>query len=564
MKQFFLLVLYLNIYTIISEGVSAQVLQLEIETESEANEAVIDSLNITNSFGNFKSLKDRVDSLSIRFRKLGFLEAEQTELLKKNDSVYIARYQLKNRWKSLRINYQTSGLDISEVKRVSNQFDDTYLTIPIVQIENILSAFNQIQINKGDPFAKLALSDLKVVDDQLIEASLYIEQSTVRTIDEIVIKGYDKFPRSFLKYYIGLKKGSTFVREDLVRKSELLENLGFVNSTKSPEALFRKDSTAIYLYLEKRNNNLFDGILGFATNEETNKIELNGYLNLELNNNLNFGEQLLINYKADGREQQNFRTNLQMPYLFKSPFGIELELKIFKRDSTFSTTQQQARLSYQLNPRSKAFVGYKNYESSNLLDETVVGDVSDYNASFLLLGATYTKLQRHRFFPIQTMIGIETEIGSRTADSMEQEQFRLQGSISHIFNLNLSNAIYLRNESALLSSDTYLTNELYRFGGINSIRGFSENSIDASVYSVFNTEYRYIFNNSIYLHSIIDFAYFENPVISLQEELYSFGFGFGFLTEAGLFRLNIANGISTEQNFKFSNTKIHLSLSSRF
>ena len=44
-----------------------------------------------------------------------------------------------------------------------------------------------------------------------------------------------------------------------------------------------------------------------VNNEETNRLQFNGYLNLELNNNLNFGEQLLVNYKADGNEQQNFR-----------------------------------------------------------------------------------------------------------------------------------------------------------------------------------------------------------------------------------------------------------------
>jgi hemolysin activation/secretion protein len=321
----------------------------------------------------------------------------------------------------------------------------------------------------------------------------------------------------------------------------------------------------VYFYLEKRNNNLFDGILGFNTNEDTQKLEFNGYLNLELNNNLNFGEQLLINYKADGRDQQNFRVRTTLPFLFKSPFGVTAELKIFKQDSTFTTTDQQLRVNYQLLPSSSVYVGYKTYESSNLREQIVAGStVQDYDSKYALVGASYHKLQPSNLFPQKSFFGVDAEIGRRETIDTSEEQFRVSSILSHIFNLNLKNSIYLNNATSILSSDTYLTNELFRFGGINSIRGFSENSIEASLFSVLNTEYRYLVGRTTYLHSIIDLGYFENQTLGLKEELYSFGLGLGLQTEAGLFKLNIANGVSGMQNFKFSNTKIHISLSSRF
>ena len=124
--------------------------------------------------------------------------------------------------------------------------------------------------------------------------------------------------------------------------------------------------------------------------------------------------------------------------------------------------------------------------------------------------------------------------------------------------------LYLSNATSFLSSDTYLTNELFRFGGINSIRGFNENSIDASLFSVLNTEYRYQFGEGLYVHSIIDVAYFENQTVTLKEKLYSFGLGIGLQTKAGIFKFNIANGNSENQNFNFSNTKLHLSFRQDF
>ena len=133
-----------------------------------------------------------------------------------------------------------------------------------------------------------------------------------------------------------------------------------------------------------------------------------------------------------------------------------------------------------------------------------------------------------------------------------------------IFNLNTKNSIYIRLNSAGINSDNFFTNELLRFGGIKSIRGFEENSLIASLYSVFNTEYRYRLNNNMYIHSIVDAAYFENDITQTKEKLFAFGFGFGVFTKAGLLKFNYANGKSENQKFKFSDSKIHISLSTIF
>jgi hemolysin activation/secretion protein len=103
-----------------------------------------------------------------------------------------------------------------------------------------------------------------------------------------------------------------------------------------------------------------------------------------------------------------------------------------------------------------------------------------------------------------------------------------------------------------------------RFGGINSIRGFEENSLTANLFSVINTEFRYKVNNSLYVHSVIDGAYFENDLVDTKGKLFGFGFGFGLLTKSGLFKFNYSNGKTENQTFKLSDSKIHLSLTASF
>lgn len=524
-----------------------------------------DSLRMNTSFKDFLSLKKETDTLFLKIQRMGFIESELLQLKKENDSSYIANFFLGKKYSELKVFYSEEDFTEKELQRVSSEITEAYFMLPFETIPNSLRKLTALRNQKGNAFARIKLTGFEKDKNDNLSVTLFVDNGNIRTVDSIVVKGYEKFPRSFLKYYAGIRKGKVFNQKKLVEQNENLNSLGFASTIKPPEALFRKDSTIVYFYLEKQNNNLFDGILGFSTDEETQKLTFNGYLNLELNNNLNYGEQLLLNYKADGKEQVNFRAKVTLPYLLKTPFGLSGELKIFKRDSTFITTEQQVRATYQINPKSTTYIGYKGYDSSNLLDIAVAGNpVEDFKSKFLIAGAAYLKPQNKKLFPIKTVISFDGGIGSRKKEGSTADQVRLEALLNNIFNLNYKNSIFVQNTTSVLFSDSYLVNELFRFGGINSIRGFNENSIDASLFSVINTEYRYQFNDGVYMHSIIDVGYFENETLSLKQKLYSFGLGLGLNTKAGLFKFNVANGNAENQNFSFSNTKIHISVSSKF
>jgi len=564
LKQILYILFVLNIYTTFFHVGIAQELFLTIEAKDTVSKGLIDSLNTNTVFSNYRSLKKEIDSLHTQLQNIGFIENKLLSLQKTNDSSYTAIYFFGKRYKNITIYYSSEDFNKKELLQISDKVTESYFTLNFENIETSLQKLSSLKTLEGNAFVRIHLEDFSKEKNTLI-ALIKITNGTKRTIDQIIIKGYEKFPKSFIKYYAGIKTEKTFDKQKIIDQSNALNTLGFVNNLKPPEILFKKDSTIVYLYLKKQKNNLFDGILGFSTNEDNSKLVFNGYLNLELNNNLNYGEQFLLNYKADGNDQQNFRAKITMPYLLKSPFGIALELKIFKQDSTFTTTDQQARISYQVSPTSSSYIGYKKYESSNLRSNVVEGlDVEDYKSKFMLAGLSFTKLQNSELFSVKSKITVTTEIGSRDSNNKKESQLRASTFLQHIFNLNYKNSIFLQNRTNILTSNNYLTNELFRFGGINSIRGFNENSIDASFFSVLNTEYRFQFNQGIYLHSIIDVAYFENHVISLKQKLYSFGIGIGLQTRAGILKFSIANGNAENQDFNFSNTKIHISISSIF
>lgn len=560
---FYTFSLLIIILLISSEGIAQQI-SLSVTAEKNISKTIISDLEIPASFQDYSLLKAAVDAIPVTLQKRGYIESKLEVLQKTNDTTYHASFYFGKKYTYIKVYYSNAAFSKKELQEVASEITDTYFIIPFETAEAALQQLNEIKTARGDAFAKTQLQQISVDGDEL-SANISLQTGESKTVDAIVVKGYDKFPKSFLKHYAGVRLGKAFSKQKIIEQNNIISNLGFVESIKAPETLFEKDSTTVYFYFEKQKNNLFDGVIGFATDEETNRLQFNGYLDLALTNNLNFGEQLTLNYKADGEDQQNFRVNTKMPYLFNSPIGLELELSIFKRDTSFVTTAQQARVNYQINPAATIFSGYKGYESSNLLDEVVGGiPIEDYKSKFIVLGLSFYKPQNSELFPKKTFITIMSELGVRESKSISEDQQRFSAVANHIINLNYKNSIYLQNTSSILLSDTFLVNELYRFGGINSIRGFDENSIDASVFSVLNTEYRYQFNQGAYLHSIIDLAYFENEVLALKEKLYSFGLGVGLATKAGIFRFNIANGNSESQYFSFNNTKVHLSLSSKF
>ncbi len=558
------IILCLFLGWIFTPAIHSQSLLLSAKGNSEKETQIIDSLYYRKTFNDFSSLQQETLFIKSQLNNLGYIESELIELKKQNDISYLARYHLKNRYKTIRL-YFDDSINRNILKLVSTNVEEDYVDIAISNLEETLKLLNSEISNQHDPFSTLQLINIKKQNEDYLYADLIISKKTQkRTIDSIIIKGYDKFSKSYVKRYLKIKQKQPFNLKTIKENMSELDNLVFADQIKEPEVLFTKDSTLLYIYLEKQKSNAFDGFLGFGTNAESGKIELNGYLNLNLVNNLNYGESFRLIYKSDESEQKTFEVKARLPYLFGSPLGAELGLNIFKKDSTFVTVSQSAKLQYQVNPKNLISAGIESTTSTNLLDNPSLF-VDDYKSVFYTLNYLYTKHQRYDLlFPVNFQLDISVAFGNRAFEGSSQSQERLALDSYKIFNLNAKNSFFIRLTGGILNSDSYFENELIRFGGINSIRGFEENSLIANLVSVVNTEYRYKVNNSLYVHSVLDASYFENELLNTKAKLFGFGFGFGLLTKAGLFKFNYSNGKTENQSFKLSDSKIHLSLTASF
>ena len=121
------------------------------------------------------------------------------------------------------------------------------------------------------------------------------------------------------------------------------------------------------------------------------------------------------------------------------------------------------------------------------------------------------------------------------------------------------------NSEALIGKNLF-DNELYRIGGLKTLRGFNEQSIFASTYGVATAEYRYMIGQYDYLTVFSDVAYVEKKTESEfnSQWLTGLGAGINFRTNGGVFSLFLAVGKNQDTSFDFRATKVHFGYLNQF
>jgi len=544
---------------IFSGNISAQEFCLKIIGQTEKETKIIDSIGYILKHKNAKSILDENNLFYEKLTKSGYMESQLAENFKLNDSTFYFKYSLEKKTNRARIYIGIKSQEnVAGIYSIKN---DT-LTLQYEEIEAFLNATLKKLETNGFSMAKVKLVNIQKINDYLT-ADLSISTAIKRQVNDIVINGYDKFPEGHKKNIIRLYRNKVFNQKNLDKLYNDFEKFRFVKQTKYPEILFTKDSTKIYVYLEKTKPNTFDGFVGF-TNNENKKVVFSGNVDLVLNNILNSGEKLSLYWKSDGQDQKTFNLGMELPYIFKSPLGIKAELNIFKQDSTFQNSKTAINLGYYFNYNTRLYLGYQATESSDIQNVNL-STLSDFNNSFVTTSFEYIDFKNDDFlFPEKTLFDLKMGIGKRDAKLISDNQFFGSLFIKHNFYLNQKNMVNIKSQNFYLQSGNYIINELQRFGGINSIRGFNENSLQGNVFSSILSEYRYKLTSNLYVHSIIDYGYIQDKTSDSSVNLFSLGFGFGLLSKNGLFNLVYANGNTNNQIIKLSNSIVHLSFKAVF
>lgn len=557
---------------IFGQNSSAQNLYLQITGSSTSETKTIDSISYIRKHKNTKSVQDEISDISSKLSKIGYIDNNLSDFSKANDSSYVTKLNLGKKLKFIHIYIGNDELlnNIITLTKKNNSIELPYSDIDLFLKETI-----QKLEQKGYALATLKLTNIRR-DKNNLYTNLKLESSKKRKLNSIIIQYSDntqsnKFPKGHLTQINKKYQNSIFNQKTVEEIYSDFNKFSFVKQLKYPEILFTNDTTKVFVYLEKKNSNTFDGFLGFS-NGNNNKLTLNGYLDVKLENILAVGEQLSIFWKSDGNDQKTFNAQIEIPYLLKTPIGLKAQIQLFRQDTTFQNTKTAIDLSYFATYNTRFYLGYQSTESSDIQNSNN-SSITDFNSSYITSSFEYTKLDSDNItFPIKSKFFTSVGIGKRDSnivfENSENKQFFANIQAMHNIYLNKKNSINLNSQNYYLRSNNYIINELLRFGGFKSVRGFTENSLQAYFTTYILTEYRYALSSNLYIHSILDYCFYKDKtgleISDKTQTLIGAGLGIGLQTKNGLLKLAAANGTAQNQQFKISNSIIHISFNVKF
>jgi len=556
LSNYFLLPVGILLFFAASNRLHAQQIYLKVNGKLPQETAYLKQ-NIKDSiFGNGQDLEKELHSLQNTLKSNGYFYQKMTSTEKK-DSLFLVQFDLGKKTDSLKINFNKHETQLKSILQINKPTE----TIAIQNTESYLKNLVEKLAQKGYSISTAKLTNHQFVNELLIaDLDLHIDEQ--RKIDQIVFTPYNNFPTGIKHRLIKKYEKQPFTETVTYELQKEMAQFPFIKTTKQPEVLFTENNTALYLYVERQNVSQFDGLIGF-TNDDDGKVQFNGYADLQLMNILNKGEQLKLYWKNDGNQQTQFNLSGEIPYLFNTPFGIKTSLELFKQDSTMMNTKFNIAALYYLNFNHRVGIGYQSTASVAGTDNFY--QAADYNNQFITLNYLLNNYQDHPLFPQKYYITALAGFGSKTEELNNRKGSQQFANLEAAYLWQLNNRWYIHQQlegSLLLSAIPLLYNEYYRFGGINSLRGFQENSLLAKTQVGLYNEVRYLLAPNMYIHSITDAAYYEGD--NVNELLYSFGLGFGIQTGGGLFNIIYANGIQPNTDFKLSNAIFHLSYKTQF
>ncbi len=499
--------------------------------------------------------------------------------------------------------YQWAYLDFSQVPTVIQ--DDLKARIksdqPVnkQQIDQVFDQILQIAENKGYPFAAVSLADVGV-DQGKIRAVVNIKLNESIQVERIKVAGDLKLKQAYLQHYLDLQPGDPFEKDKIIQAENRLESLSFVEMYQEPTVDILGNAATVNLYLDKRNANRFDILLGLMPSPlENRRFQLTGNVDVDLINQLGSGERLWMNFESLQPGVQELELAVNFPFIFGWPFGADGHFDLYKRDSSYIDIGYEIGIQY-FTKRSNYVKFFTERDATNLINV----DTDQIRASkelppFLdlsqqLFGVEY--FHENFDYPFNPRRGFELRIRASAGNKKIAENetiisitdpedpsfdyaslyddldlnsflYRLQADISYFIPIFDISTIKLASRNGLVGSGQALfLNELYRIGGFKLLRGFNEESIFSSFYSVFTTEYRLLFNRNSNIFLFTDLAYSEEKTdLGFdRDRLLGLGVGLNLETKVGIFNISYALGGQKDVPLSLRTGRVHFGMVAQF
>ena len=539
-------------------------------------------IKLKNPYKTDKDIEKFLNSVLIDLLTQGYLLAD-VDSLKKDSLNRTAYIRIGKKFKWAYLKKGNSETDVISSLGYSEKFY-TNKAFSYTETAKFIDKTIRYYENNGYPFVSLKLDSL-TINDNSISAVLNINKNKLIKVDSILVVGSAKINKSFLYRYLGIKPNMPYNEEAFRGISKKIKQLPFVGEKQSQVIKLTEKQNKLYLFLDRRNASQFDGIIGILP-DNNGKTVFTGDVKIKLVNNIfRAGETFDLNWRRLQTQTQDFKARVIYPYLLGSPIGTDYTIKIYKKDTSFIDVNNNIGLQYYFKGLNNLKVFYKQ-RNANILSTnglafiTVLPDYADVTTQSYGVGFTFEKSD-YKFNPHKGFfINISAQTGNKTIKKnakindavyskllLKSTQYQTEGDVNVFIQIKGNSVLHIGAQYAGIFGDaTLFKNELFRIGGLKTLRGFDEESIYASTYVIPTIEYRFLFNQNSNILIFAEGAWYENNSSQTysSDTPYSIGAGINFDTKAGIFSLNYALGSQKGNPLDLRAGKIHFGLTALF
>ena len=437
--------------------------------------------------------------------------------------------------------------------------------------------------NHGYPFASVNLTT-EWENNTTPLYRMHIDRGRYTKIDSIVLKGNLKLSKSYLWPYLGLRRKAPYSEKTVQEVAKKLEAIPFATVIQPAGISFEEDNTSLYVFLDKRQVNRFDGYIGFQpVNEMTGKLAVTGELTLALQNIFHIGEQLSLDWRRSDKRSQYLNLDVSFPFLFRTRFGVDGHFRLDKQDTTYLTLNYHIGIPYHFRHDSyiRPYIDFTQSQLLNTSRNSSPVDTSCMGHRNILYGLSLQIRQVDN--PYQPRIGFElyadaaagrrillpdhfsNEFESSTINTTKTS-YRLMGGITGYIPIYKQLVLMLRTEAGSMLNGPHYHNEMFKIGGVGQIRGFTENELYASTFLLYSAELRYLFGRNSDVHLFFDGGTYEQQGYYnyLFDTPFGFGLGVNIGVRSGVFYFEYALPRQRGNRISLKTGKIHFGVKVSF
>lgn len=515
-----------------------------------------------------------MDSISESFQKEGYLEIFRETKKSGADSLQIEFFPgPKYAWAEVKTGNIPQEL-LNEIGPIGKDYSSIFdwMDLLILEAEDL-----------GYPFAAVNLDSLTLEGDS-IRSTLNFDFGPLIRWDSITVSGQTKTLPLYVQNLTGIEPGNPFSQKEFEESILTLGRSPYFILAGQPEITFQTKSARPTFNLRDRNANVLDGIIGLLPNEnEPGKMLITGQLDLELYHLAGKGRDIALHWQRLNISTQSLDLMAKESFLFNSPLDLRLGFNLLKQDTTFLNRNFSLDFGYRLK-RGGYLRFFTNRKAGDLISTaayqnvTELPDVADFRWNQYGIGWDWNKLDSPVFprkgywFTGEFSAG-NKEIIENTGIPEEVYTDLVLNSPQYLGKIDLEKHFYLkptwgimlRASGGFTQNQNLLLNDLFRLGGLKTIRGFNENYFYARSYGYLNTEQRLFFGENSFLMVFADIGILENPYFAISiDKPFSFGAGVNLDTGTGIFRFIYGVGKSNAQPLAFSYSRIHFGYLARF